>query len=190
LNFKIRILKHLKFKNYKIKNCFMQLRILALNKSAVISLTTFAIFLVIAIFAPLLHNQIISGGLVNAALFLATVILGWPSALAIATLPSLIAASSGTLPAPLIPMIPFIITGNAILIAVFYLLKNKNYWLGVISASALKFLFLYSTSSVLFQFLLPQKLAPQMALMMSWPQLMTALTGGALAWLVISLKNR
>ena len=168
----------------------MQLKILTLNKPAVISLTIFAALLAVAVFAPFLHNQLITGSIVNAVLFLAAAMLGWPAAVAIGTLPSLIAATSGTLPAPLIPMIPFIITGNAILIAVFYLLKNKNYWLGVLSASILKFFFLYSTSSVLFNLILPQKLVPQTALMMSWPQLITALAGGALAYLVISLKNR
>jgi len=160
----------------------MQTKILALNKSLTVSLTTFAVLLAIAIVAPLLHNQLVTGAIVNAVLFLATVTLGWTAAVAIGALPSLIAAVSGTLPAPLIPMIPFIITGNIILITIFYLLKNKKYFLGAISASLLKFLFLYSASATLFQFLLPQKLAPQMAQMMSWPQLITALFGGLLAF--------
>ena len=165
----------------------MQTKILAINKSIIISLTTFAVLLAVAILAPLLHSQLITGTIVNAVLFLATATLGWTAAIAIGALPSLIAAMAGTLPSPLIPMIPFIITGNAILIATFYLLKNKNYWLGAIIASVLKFLFLYSASATLFQFLLSQKLAPQMALMMSWPQLYTAVLGAIIAYLCLKV---
>lgn len=165
----------------------MQTKILALNRSAVISLTTFATLLAAAVFAPLLHNQLITGSIVNAVLFLAAVMLGWPAAVAIGALPSLIAAVAGTLPAPLIPMIPFIITSNALLIAVFYLLKNKNYWLGAVSAGTLKFLFLYSASATLFNFIWPQKIAASMAAMMSWPQLYTALLGAIIAYLCLKM---
>lgn len=169
----------------------MPTKILALSKNQIISIAQFGALLAAAILAPLLHNQLITGSIVNAVLFLATALLGWPSAVAIGALPSLIAAVSGTLPAPLIPMIPFIITGNALLIVVFFLLKNKNYFLGAGLASVLKFLFLYSTSATLFQFLLPQKLAPQMAMMMSWPQLYTALLGGLIAFVFLRFyKNK
>jgi len=54
----------------------MQTKILALNKSLTVSLTTFAVLLAIAIVAPLLHNQLVTGAIVNAVLFLATVTLG------------------------------------------------------------------------------------------------------------------
>lgn len=162
----------------------MQIKTLTLSK---ISIAQFGVLLAIVLLAPLLRSQLITGSIVNAVLFLATATLGWPVAMAIGALPSLIAAMAGTLPSPLIPMIPFIITGNAILIAVFFLLKNKNYFLGAVSASLLKFLFLYATSAALFQFLLPQKLAPQMALMMSWPQLYTAILGAVVAYLLLKM---
>jgi len=166
----------------------MQIKTLTLSK---ISIAQFGVLLAVVLLAPLSHSQIITGTIVNAVLFLATAMLGWTAAVAIGALPSLMAAMAGTLPAPLIPMIPFIITGNAILITVFFSLKNKNYWLGAISASIFKFLFLYSTSATLLQFLLPQKLAPQMALMMSWPQLITALLGGLLAFIFLRFhKNK
>jgi len=163
------------------------IRIIALSKNQIISIAQFGTLLAIAIFAPLLHNQLITGSIVNAVLFLAVLTLGWPSAVAIGALPSLIAAVSGTLPAPLIPMIPFIITSNAILITVFYLLKNKNYFLGAITAGILKFLFLYSASATLFNFIWPQKIAASMAAMMSWPQLITALSGAILAYLCLKM---
>ncbi len=132
----------------------MNTKILALNKSTVINLTTFTGLLAVALLAPLLRNQLITGTVVNAILFLATATLGWASAIAIGALPSLIAAMAGTLPAPLIPMIPFIITGNIILVMTMkgteFLsprkelgsLHSPSFFLGAISASVLKFLFL------------------------------------------------
>jgi len=172
----------------------MQTKTITLSK---ISITQFGVLLVAAVFAPLLHSQLITGTIVNAVLFLATVTLGWTSAIAIGALPSLIAAMAGTLPAPLIPMIPFIITGNIILVMAIkgtkFLSPRKelgslhSFSLVIISASILKFLFLYSASTTLFQFLLPQKLAPQIAKMMSWPQLTTALLGGIVAYLCLKV---
>lgn len=172
---------------HEILKIMPQTKIIALNKPTVISLITFATLLAAAIFAPLLHNQLITGSIVNAVLFLAAMMLGWPSAVAIGALPSLIAAISGTLPAPLIPMTPFIITSNAILIAAFYLFKNKNYWVGAVAGSVLKFLFLYSASAGLFNFIWPQKIAASIAVMMNWPQLITALLGATLAYLCLKM---
>jgi len=156
-------------------------------KKQIISLTQFAALLGVVLIAPIFHQQFITGSIVNAVLFLATIMLGWPAAVAIGTLPSLMAAGFGTLPSPLIPMIPFIITSNVILIVIFFLLKNKNYWLAAGSGAILKFLFLFATSTTLFTFLWPQKIAASMATMMSWPQLYTALLGSVVAFLALKM---
>jgi len=158
-----------------------------LAKKQIISLTQFVALLSIALLAPIFHQQLITGTIVNAVLLITTVLLGWPVAITIGTLPSLIAAAWGTLPSPLIPMIPFIITSNVILIVIFFLLKNKNYWLAAGSGAILKFLFLFATSTTLFTFLWPQKIAASMATMMSWPQLYTALLGSVVAFLALKM---
>ncbi|MCX6789799.1 MAG: iron hydrogenase [Candidatus Gribaldobacteria bacterium] len=181
----------------------MQTKIIVLSKNQIISMAQFGALLAVAVLAPLLHSQLITGTIVNAVLFLATATLGWTPAIAIGALPSLVAAMAGTLPSPLIPMIPFIITGNIILVMTLkgteFLSPRKelgsfrasSFFLGAISASILKFLFLYATSATLFQFILPQKLAPQIAAMMSWPQLTTALLGGLLAFIFLRIyKNK
>ncbi|MCL5010603.1 MAG: iron hydrogenase [Patescibacteria group bacterium] len=166
-----------------------QIKILALNKPTVISLTTFATLLAIALAAPLLHHQLITGIIVNAVLFWAAFTLGWPSAITIGVLPSLIALLAGTLPLPLLPMIPFIIAANAILALVFFSLKKKSYFLAAISAGFLKFVFLFSASSVLVSiFRVP--LAKPVAQMMSLPQLITALLGALAAYVIISFTTK
>lgn len=153
-----------------------------------INYTTIAKFIVligVASLAPFFLSQQITGPLVNATLFIATAILGLTGAVMIAIVPSVIAATVGTLPAVLTPMIPFIITGNIFLVLAFYYLKEKNYWLGMVSGSVLKYLFLFGTSTFIIQFVIKSEAADQVAFLMSWPQLITALIGGIIAWPII-----
>jgi len=155
---------------------------LTINKEKIFSLVWFITLLVITIAAPLMHNQAITGPLVNAILFIAVLVLGTKNAIFVGIIPSIVALSVGTLPGPLAPMVPFIMVSNVILIAVFGWLKNKNYWLGVFTASALKFIFLFSTSSVVINLFFEKELSSQIVAMMSWPQFITAFGGGIIAY--------
>lgn len=167
-----------------------QIKALALNRAQIISLTKFASLLALAIAAPIIGEQSITGTIVNAVLFITVALLGLKSALAIAVLPSLFALAFGTLPKPLAIFIPFIITSNALLCLVFYKLKNINFGLAMISSSIIKFLFLLGWSQLLFNVLMPSKLSPKILLMMSWPQLYTALLGGVAAWFILRLTRK
>lgn len=142
----------------------------------------FVLLLGVATAAPLFHNQFITGPIVNATLLVAVALLGMRDGILIGLIPSSIALSVGLLPPVLAPMIPFIIVGNAILVVTFGYLRNKNYWLGLVSASILKFTFLFATSSIVINLLANQKVAANVAVMMSWPQLVTALAGGLIAY--------
>ncbi|MCX7778925.1 MAG: iron hydrogenase [Patescibacteria group bacterium] len=167
----------------KIKN-------LILEKEKILTLVQFVIFLSLSILAPLFKIQFITGPIVNALLFLATVLLGSSSALLVGLLPSLISLSIGLLPFVLAPMIPFIMIGNAILVVTFNLFFRKNYWLGVVTASFLKFLFLFLSSQILVNFFLKNPLAVKVASMMGWPQFVTALTGGFIAYLFLKFLKK
>ena len=161
-----------------------------LRKKIIATSLEFVILLTIATIVPLFHFQPITGPIVNAVLFIAVSLLGIQNAIFIGLIPSLIALSTGLLPAVLAPMVPFIMLGNAILIVVFGYLKRKNFWLGVVSASVLKFLFLFSTSSIVINLLLKKEVASKVAAMLSWPQLATALTGGIIAYLFLKVFNQ
>ncbi len=150
----------------------------------------FVILLTIATIAPLFHFQPIAGPIVNAALFIAVSLLGIQNAIFIGLIPSLIALSAGLLPAVLAPTIPFIMLGNTILIVVFGYLKRKNFWLGVVLASVLKFFFLFSTSSIIINLLLKKEVASKVAAMLGWPQLATALAGGVIAYFFLKVFNQ
>ncbi len=161
-----------------------------LSLSSLAFLTRLAVLIGIATTAPLLKNQFLTGPIVNATLYIAVLHMGIAEGIWVGLLPSLIALSVGLLPAPLAAMIPFIMTGNAILVTVFGKLKKINYWLAAVLASVLKFVFLYTTSTTLLQGLLGGAgaggagggIAAKAATMMSWPQLVTALLGALLAF--------
>lgn len=157
-------------------------KVLTIKKEQVFTLTQFVTLIAVSVLAPLFLHQAITGPIVNAVLFISVVILGPQNAVLIGLLPSLIALSIGLLPPVLAPMIPFIMVSNTLLILVFSYLRKRNYWLGITSASILKFVFLFSTSSIVIDLLLKKEIAPKVAMMMSWPQFLTALGGGIIAY--------
>jgi hypothetical protein len=128
--------------------------------------------------------QFITGPLVNAVLYLASMIVGWQGGVLIGILTPIIAAIRGILPPPLIPLIPFIALGNSVLVISFFLLKSSNKLLGIILASLVKFIILVTAVNLLVQVPVP------IAQMMSFPQFVTACTGGLIAILIMYfLKN-
>jgi hypothetical protein len=135
--------------------------------------------------------QYITGPLVNALLIITVETLGVAPALWVGVAPSVVAWGSGVLPAPLLVMIPFIVAGNAILAATHGVLRRINYWLGVVIGAVLKcaWLWMAVTFVTVRPFSLqidgavrPVSIPPAMVAMMTWPQLATALAGGALAF--------
>ena len=162
-----------------------QIKTLALKKENISVLMQFVALVGIATVAPLLGQQAITGPIVNATLFISVMFLGAQNAILVGLIPSLIALSVGLLPSILAPMIPFIMVGNTILIMTFSHLKERGFWLGMILASALKFFFLFGTSSIVINLLLKKEIAAKVAMIMSWPQLFTALAGGLIAYIFL-----
>jgi hypothetical protein len=168
----------------------VQTKALVLDKAKTISAIQFATLLGIATVAPLFHQQWVTGPIVNAMFLIAVALLGTQTAIMLALLPSTIALAVGLLPAILAPMVPFIIISNVIFILGFDSFRSKNYWFGVVVGSILKFAFLWSTSFVVINLLLKKELASQVSAMMSWPQLVTALVGGVIAYLFLRVIKK
>jgi hypothetical protein len=142
----------------------------------------FLMFLTVSTLAPLTGNQFISGTVVNCVLILTTTVLGVHYGLLVGVIPSTIALATGLLPAVLAPVVPYIILGNIILVVAFAYLKNVNYWLGAVSGAVLKFGLLTGATSLVIGLLSKQNTAAGVVYMMSWPQLVTALAGGLVAF--------
>jgi hypothetical protein len=154
-------------------------RVLAISKTDLIIIS---ILLAIASLAPLVRNQFVTGTIVNATLLIAVCSVGVYGGLLVAVVPSMIALTSGLLPAVLAPMVPIIIIGNVLLVLVFAGLRKPNYWLGAITAAVLKFGFLAGMTGLLAGLLVNAKMVSSVMYMLSWPQLLTALAGGLLAY--------
>jgi len=168
-----------------------------LGRVNVQTLTEFVGLAGIALFLPFfIHLQWISGPIVNAILILILFLVGIRSAMVVALVPSLMALAGGLLPAILAPVVPFIMISNALFVLTidwFYNKtkdSNKGYWLGVIIAAAVKFIFLYFSVSWITKLLIKQELAVKVAEMMSWPQFATAVIGGMIAWVILKWLKR
>jgi hypothetical protein len=158
-------------------------------------LAMFGLLLTLALLIPALGwPQPVTGPLVNALLLITVETLGlWP-AIGLGMVTPLGGLLHGVLPLPLAVMIPFIMLGNATLVAVYNALRARNRWVALGVAAAAKFALLYGV--VTFLVARPIELAlsgPARTVlmpvaivnMMSWPQLITALAGGLLAFAVL-----
>jgi hypothetical protein len=151
----------------------------------------FLVSLIIIITVPaFIHNQFITGPLVNALLIITCAAVGPMEAVILGIFPSTVALSSGLLPLPLAPMVPFIIASNAIYITIFYYINKKSFSAGIIMASTLKFIFLMGSVTLIMNRLLEGSLVQKLSVMMSWPQLITALAGGIIAFGVLKIIKK
>ncbi len=160
-------------------------------------LALFGLLLTLALLIPALGwPQPVAGPLVNALLLITVETLGlWP-AIGLGMVTPLGGLLHGLLPLPLAVMIPFIMLGNATLVGVYSGLRTRSRWLALAVAATAKFALLYGAVTLLV--VRPLELAfngpartvvmpAAIANMMSWPQLVTALAGGLLAFAVLRI---
>jgi riboflavin transporter FmnP len=150
-----------------------------------------------------LPSTIIIGSLVNLCLIVAAATVGWRGSIFVAVLSPVVAFAQGHLALPL--LIPFVAAGNFVIAVVFELVeRHKNtqprLWTGAVVAAVAKFALLYVLIVLLFvPVLLPNLGLPEkqvgamtaaLSVTFSWPQLVTALIGGAVAVPVILRLRR
>lgn len=150
-----------------------------------------------AITKPL--GQLVTGSCVNAVLAVAVLVAGLGSGLTVAAISPVLAFILNIAPQPL--TVPAIMVGNCLYVLVLHLLADREgkhllrqviAWL---AAAAVKFGALYALVVGLLCGLLSEKLmaagvmsAPMLKMLpatFSWPQLITALVGGAVAMLMV-----
>ncbi len=169
----------------------METKVLAIPKEKLLSVAQFLSMAGLMSFLPMLiHNQFATGPIVNAILYISTYFFSLKDCFVLALLPSIFAAISGLLNPALIPMVPYIIISNFILLACFNYFKKNNYWLAVIVASFSKFIFLFLISSFFMNLFFKKDIPLKIAQAMTWPQLATALIGGAIAYLILLKINK
>ena len=156
-------------------------------KKILIFLTSLIIIITVPAF---IHNQFITGPVVNALLIITCVLVGPMEAVILGIFPSTVALSSGLLPLPLAPAVPFIIASNAIYVAVFHYINKKNFSAGILSASIIKYIFLTGSAALITGLLIDGTLTQKILIMLGWPQLLTALAGGIIAFAAIKIIKK
>jgi riboflavin transporter len=141
-------------------------------------------------------SQIFVGPTVNAVLILTALICGTGWGVGVAALTPLLAYVTGQLPQAMAPFLPFIIIGNILLVLCSGLIgRNKPHGklAGIILGAMLKFTFLYFSALKLihvFNLGIKPPAAQKLVIMMGYPQLATALLGGAAALVLLKLLEK
>ncbi|MDD3386350.1 MAG: hypothetical protein PHU17_00075 [Candidatus Pacebacteria bacterium] len=149
-----------------------------MNKSISITsnlvIVQFLILFLVLFCAPFIGNQFITGTIVNATLIISFFLLGRSNALLLCFLPSIISLGLGFMPLAII--VPFIMIGNIFFVSAFSVIKN--YWIALIAGGIIKASFLFVFANILVN-------NDIVSSMMSWPQVVTAMLGGVLAYFII-----
>jgi len=165
----------------------MRIRNIAITYS---STAVLILLIAVAAVAPAVKQQVITGIIVNATLFVGAYYLSTSQALLLGIVPSCMALAVGLLPPVLAPMLPFIIMGNCMLVLTFTWLKKFNFWMGGVVSAVLKCAFLYGMSFIVTGLILNKQVAVSAAEMMGVIQLFTALGGAVLAYGITRLAGR
>ncbi len=142
---------------------------------------------------PAPANSFVVGPLVNACILVATVALGIWGGVAISVIApfsSLFLNHAGMAPV-LIAFAPIIAIGNILFALIFFMLYKKNNVVKVALSSILKFAFLWG-AIILFLNITNTtgKVATTLSFLFSWPQLITAIAGGAVALIIIKALGK
>ena len=141
-------------------------------------------------------GQLITGSCVNAVLAVSVLVSGLPSGLTVALVSPFVAFLLGIGP-QLLPIVPAIALGNTVYVLMLGRLCGRKppVWrrvLAVVGSAGAKFLTLYLVVVKLLCSILPLK-QPQIATfstMFAWPQLITALIGGAAALMIVPVIRK
>ncbi len=149
-------------------------------------------------------GQLVTGSCVNAVLAITVLVAGLPSGLTVALISPVLAYLLGI--APQILTVPAIMAGNSVYVVLLYILadrKGKNVVRQVVAwvaAAAAKFATLYAivvglicgvlSESLLASGTLKPPMLKALPATFSWPQLITALIGGAVALVIVPVLRK
>jgi len=142
--------------------------------------------------------QPVTGPAVNAILLLSVLLVGWKPAAGIGVITPLIAMIRGQLPPVLAPLVPFIMLGNAVWVlsftALWHLKKPTNEMIrlvfGILIGAILKTAWLWLAAVWTVPVILGKPIPHAVATAMTLPQFITALIGGAVAWISYKILIR
>lgn len=163
-----------------------------MNRDRIIMIARTAVILAVVVVVQMVgrtlpYNNFIVGPLVNMCLLVAAMTVGLGGGIAIAVLSPFTSLINNNAPlaAALLPFAPFIALANIVLVVTFYLLYDKNKYVGLVLAAALKFGVLFCAVRIFLNIFDFTKFAEKLLSQFSWSQLLTAVIGGIVALPVI-----
>ena len=172
-------------------------RVLWITRTAVL----IAITVVLQALTLQLGNQFITGSVVNLMLILSVMTCGLPTGLTVAIFTPVLPTLLGF--GPLWPVVPFIAVGNMALVALWFYIGNfkmgsvyVSYTVATVAGAVAKFLVLYfGIVRIAMPYILGLPEQHVMSVLFSYPQLITATTGGVCAIILLpillkALKDR
>lgn len=148
-----------------------------------------------------LGNQFVTGSCVNLILAVTALMVGLWGGVTVAVVSPFVAFLFGIGP-KFIQLVPAVAVGNLVLVLVLCFLLGtgkKPYWLQIaawLGAAVAKFVTLYLlmvkllVPTLVAGGTIPEKAAAAMSVQFSWPQLVTALIGGAVALLIVPVLRK
>ena len=138
-------------------------------------------------------GQLVTGSCVNAVLAIAALVGGPACGVTVALISPVLAFLLGIAPQAL--TVPAIMAGNTVYVVLLYVLagRHRALWrqiLAWLAAAAAKFATLYAIVNILMAGLLSMNLPGKLLATFSWPQLFTALMGGAVALLITPVLRK
>jgi len=154
-----------------------------ITRTAVLIAATVALQAVTLQFA----NQYVTGSIVNLMLILSVMVCGLATGLTVSVVTPILPTLLGF--GPLWPIVPFIIAGNMALVFLWHIIGNRelgikhvSYILALVAGATAKFLVLYfGVVQIALPYILGMPGHPGLSIIFSYPQLITAATGGACA---------
>jgi hypothetical protein len=133
--------------------------------------------------APPVFTTFLIGSLVNSCILIAVERASLSGAIMIAIVTPLMAYVQQLLLLPLF-IVP-VALGNSLFAVVYWLLRKRRTWVRIGVAAATKGILMYSCFAVLLSLLaLPEQASKAILFVMSWPQFVTAVVGGLIAYAV------
>ena len=149
-------------------------------------------------------GQLVTGSCVNAILAITVLVAGLSSGITVALISPVLAFLLGI--APQILTVPAIMVGNTVYVVLLYVIAGKDskktlrQIAALVAAAAAKFAVLYAivvglicgvmASSLLAAGTLKEPMLKALPATFSWPQLFTALIGGAVALLIVPVLRK
>ncbi|WP_027627802.1 ECF transporter S component [Ruminiclostridium cellobioparum] len=162
------------------------------NRNNIRMITRTAVLLAVVVVVQIVgrslpNNNFIVGPLVNMCLLLAAMTAGMAGGITIAILSPFTSLINNNAPiaAALLPFAPVIALANIIFVLAFYLLYNKNKFIGLGVGAVLKFGVLFLGIRIFLNIFSFPKFTQKLFELFSWPQLLTAVIGGLVAIPVI-----